>query len=122
MTAKQVSNFSAVAGGGVGAAMISGRRKKALKRICWAAQNFSTEQGIATESLAPQAQKLRLEGDTVVFVAVGGELIGIIGVADPIKKTTENALRKLRAEGLKIVMLTGDNKTTAEAVARNLEH
>jgi Cu+-exporting ATPase len=70
--------------------------------------------------LAARAEELRSNGETVVFVGAGGELIGIIGVADPIKKTAVEALRDLRADGLKIVMLTGDSKTTAEAVARNL--
>lgn len=114
-----VSNFNATAGGGV-TAEISAHDKAPPQRILLGSSKFLDEQGIAINSLAPQAQKLRLAGDTVVFVAAGGELIGIIGVADPIKKTTADALRELRAEGLKIVMLTGDNKTTAEAVARNL--
>jgi Cu+-exporting ATPase len=55
-----------------------------------------------------------------VFVAAGGELVGMIGVADPVKKTAADALRDMHAKGLRIVMLTGDNKTTAYAVARFL--
>jgi P-type Cu+ transporter len=115
----EVSNFSATAGGGV-TADLQPEENLRPRRIILGSAKFLDEQEIATHSLATQAQKLRLGGDTVVFVAAGGELIGIIGVADPIKKTTSDALRELRAEGLKIVMLTGDNKTTAEAVARNL--
>jgi Cu+-exporting ATPase len=119
LQAAPVSNFSAIAGGGVTAEIAADRNLPRL-RITLGSSKFLDEQGIATDSLAPQAQKLRLGGDTVVFVAADGKLIGIIGVADPIKKTTAAALRELRAEGLKIVMLTGDNKTTAESVARNL--
>ena len=114
-----VSNFSAIAGGGVIAEIVA-KGNLLSQRIILGSSRFLDEQGISTDSLAAHAQNLRAGGDTVVFVAARGELIGIIGVADPIKKTTADALRELRAEGLKIVMLTGDNKTTAEAVARNL--
>jgi Cu+-exporting ATPase len=117
--ASTVSNFSAIAGGGV-RAEIAAEGNLPFRRLILGSSKFLDEQGIATHPLAPQAQRLRAGGDTVVFVAAGAELIGIIGVADPVKKTTADALRELRAEGLKIVMLTGDNKTTAEAVARNL--
>jgi len=74
--------------------------------------------GAAAE--AKQAEPLRAEGQTVVFVAVDGKLAGLLGVADPIKPSAQDALRALRAEGLRIVMLTGDSRTTAQAVARNL--
>jgi Cu+-exporting ATPase len=63
---------------------------------------------------------MRKEGETVMFVAVDGRLAGLVGVADPIKESTPEALRALHEEGLRIVMLTGDNRTTAEAVARRL--
>ncbi len=66
------------------------------------------------------AEALRAEGQTVVYLVVDGRLAGLIGVADPIKATTPAALEALRREGLRIVMLTGDNRTTAEAVARRL--
>jgi Cu+-exporting ATPase len=78
------------------------------------------EQGIATRALAEQAESLRQDGQTVVFLASGGQLAGLIGVADPIKESTPEALQQLRAAGLRIVMLTGDNETTARAVARKL--
>ena len=74
--------------------------------------------GAAAE--AKQAEPLRAEGQTVVFVAVDGKLAGLLGVADPIKPSAQDALRALRAEGLRIVMLTGDSRTTAQAVARKL--
>lgn len=114
-----VTDFGATAGGGVTAEIPAGGNLPS-RRIILGSSKFLDAQGIGTSSLAAQAQKLRANGDTVVFVAAGGESIGMIGIADPIKKTTSDALKQLRAEGLKIVMLTGDNKTTAEAVARSL--
>lgn len=117
--ASAVSNFSATAGGGV-TAELSGGVNLSARRIVLGSAKFLVEQGITTDSLAEQAENLRVDGNTVVFVAVSGELTGMIGVADPIKNTAADALRDLRAEGLKIVMLTGDSKTTAEAVARKL--
>jgi Cu+-exporting ATPase len=74
--------------------------------------------GAAAE--ANRAEPLRAEGQTVVFVAVEGKVAGLLGVADPIKPSAPEALRALRAEGLRIVMLTGDSRTTAQAVARKL--
>ncbi len=70
--------------------------------------------------LAAQAEGLRADGQTVMFVAVDAHAAGLLAVADPIKSTTVEAIRQLHAEGLKIVMLTGDNRTTAQAVARQL--
>jgi Cu+-exporting ATPase len=69
---------------------------------------------------ASRAEPLRAEGQTVVFVAVDGKVAGLLGVADPIKASAPDTLRALRAEGLRIVMLTGDSRTTAQAVARKL--
>jgi len=76
--------------------------------------------GIDPGPLAESAEKRRADGETVMFVAVDGRPAGLIGVADPIKPTTAGAIEALRAEGLRIVMLTGDNRTTAEAVARKV--
>jgi P-type Cu+ transporter len=70
--------------------------------------------------LPQQAQGLRAKGQTVLFVAVDGRPAGVIGIADPIKQSTPQALRDLKAEGLRIVMLTGDSHATAEAIAREL--
>jgi Cu+-exporting ATPase len=70
--------------------------------------------------LAARAEELRADGQTVMFVAVDRQPAGLLAVADPIKSTTVDAIRQLHAEGLKIVMLTGDNHTTAQAVARRL--
>ena len=70
--------------------------------------------------LAAKAEELRAEGQTVMFVAVDGKAAGLLGVADPIKNTTPDAVKQLHAEGIRLVMLTGDSRTTAEAVARRL--
>jgi Cu+-exporting ATPase len=72
------------------------------------------------DELATAAEELRKQGQTVMFVAVDGRVVGLVGVADPIKETTAEAVRQLHAEGIRIVMLTGDNRTTAEAVAKQL--
>jgi Cu+-exporting ATPase len=66
------------------------------------------------------AEAMRADGQTVMFVAVDGRAAGLIGVADPIKATTPEAIRQLREEGIRVVMLTGDSRTTAAAVARKL--
>jgi len=71
-------------------------------------------------TLADEAEKLRADGQTVMFVTVDGQAAGLIGVADPIKPTTPSAIQALHAEGLNIVMLTGDSATTAQAVAKTL--
>ena len=79
-----------------------------------------TELGIASETLAQQAEALRREGQTVMFVAIDSQPAGLLGVADPIKPSTPEAIRMLREDGVQLVMLTGDSRTTAEAVARTL--
>jgi len=78
------------------------------------------EAGIEFASLLDAAESGRTEGQTVIFIAVSGRAAGIIGVADPIKSTTREAIRQLHAENVRIIMLTGDSRTTAEAVAREL--
>jgi Cu+-exporting ATPase len=72
------------------------------------------------DELAAHAEKLRAEGQTVLFLAIDGKPAGLLGVADPVKATTAEALKRLHLEGLKVVMLTGDSRATAEAVARKL--
>jgi len=78
------------------------------------------ELNIDPGTLDQAAEQQRAEGQTVMFVAVDGQAAGLLGVADPIKDTTPGAIQALHAEGLNIVMLTGDNETTARAVARKL--
>jgi P-type Cu+ transporter len=79
-----------------------------------------TELGIELDTLAQVAEKHRREGKTIVFVAVDGLAAGLIGVEDPIRESTEEAIRALRQEGMRLVMLTGDSRTTALAVAKKL--
>src|SRR5207245_8925808 len=66
------------------------------------------------------AGEVRGQGETTLFVAVNGQLVGLIGVADPIRPSTADALRMLREEGIRVVMVTGDSRTTAKAVAGKL--
>jgi Cu+-exporting ATPase len=83
-------------------------------------QRFLDERGVDAGPLAAEAEAQRREGATAVFVAVDGRAAGVIAVADPIKATTPDAVRELLAHGVRVVMLTGDNRTTAEAVAAKL--
>lgn len=77
--------------------------------------------GIDPEDLVARAESRRLEGETVMFVAIDGDASGLVAVADPVKASTPEAIEALHAEGVQVVMLTGDNRTTAEAVARQLD-
>jgi len=81
---------------------------------------FLALQGIATEALAAKADDLRRSGATAVFLAINGKLAGVLAISDPVKATTPAALQALKRDGLRIVMLTGDNRTTAQAVAQQL--
>jgi len=81
---------------------------------------FLSESGVDTVSLAAQADQLRADGATAIFMGIDNRVAGVFAIADPIKPTTPEALAALRADGIKVVMLTGDNRTTAEAVARQL--
>jgi Cu+-exporting ATPase len=81
---------------------------------------FMESLGLDAGALAREAEALRAAGQTAMFVAIDGKPAGVLGVADPIKETTAEAIRELHKEGLRVVMLTGDNRTTAEAVARKL--
>jgi Cu+-exporting ATPase len=78
------------------------------------------ELGIAPDDLPRRAEQGRRDGQTVMLVAVDGKAAGLVGVADPVRASTAEAIRALRAEGLHLVMLTGDSRTTAEAVAKQL--
>ncbi|MAQ13679.1 MAG: copper-translocating P-type ATPase [Sandaracinus sp.] len=77
-------------------------------------------EGVDPSGLRERAEALRSEGQTVMFVAIDGALAGLIGVADPVKESTPEAIRTLHERGLKVVMLTGDSETTARAVAAKL--
>jgi Cu+-exporting ATPase len=107
------SEFDAPSGKGA-TAVVEGRRL-ALGHARWLA-----ELGIATDALAEKAEALRQDGATVIFVAIDRAAAGVIAIADPVKPTTPDALAALRRQGIRVVMLTGDNRTTALAVARRL--
>ena len=78
------------------------------------------ELGIDPGELATKAEAFRADGQTVMFVAIDSQAVGLLGVADPIKQTTPKAIEELHEQGIKIVMLTGDSRTTAQAVAGKL--
>jgi len=82
--------------------------------------NFFRDQGIETAPLQDRAEDLRKDGATALFMAVDQRLAAVIAIADPIKSSTPDALAALKQENIEIVMLTGDNRTTALAVARKL--
>jgi Cu+-exporting ATPase len=113
IAADEPTEFGSVTGKGVTGKV--GGRSVALGNA-----KLMAEQGIALGDLVERADALRKEGATALFLGVDGKPGGIIAIADPIKPTTEAALQSLRADGIRIVMLTGDNRTTAGAVARKL--
>ena len=90
------------------------------RRVALGNRRMLEHLGLDAGKLADRAEALREEGATVMFVAIDGAVAGLIAVDDPIKQTTPEAIRALHADGLRIVMVTGDNRTTAEAVARRL--
>jgi Cu+-exporting ATPase len=90
------------------------------KKIALGNPRYLAEIGVDTRPLEADAQRLRADGATVIFVAIEGGVAGLIAIADPVKPTTPAALDALRRAGVRIVMLTGDNRATAEAVARRL--
>ncbi|MGB8512712.1 MAG: heavy metal translocating P-type ATPase [Pseudolabrys sp.] len=90
------------------------------KKIALGNARFLSELNIDTSAVREEAERLRSDGATAVFLAVDGKTAGVIAVADPIKQTTPEALRALAADGIRVVMLTGDNRTTAQAAARHL--
>ena len=110
---KEAEDFESVTGQGVRARV--GGRSLALGSAA-----LMRASGAEVGVLAEQAERLRLEGATAMFLAVDGRAAGMIAVTDPIKDSTPAAVKALRADGLRIVMATGDSVTTAEAVARRL--
>ena len=90
------------------------------KRVALGSAAFLGTEDIDVSPLAGQAEELRQDGATVIFVGVSGQLAAIFAIADPVKESTPAALAALREAGIKLVMLTGDNRTTAEAVGRRL--
>ena len=104
------TDFESITGKGVTGVVDS-------RRVVLGTHQFLVSIGVDASGLVDQAEAGRAQGQTVLFVAVDGESAGLIGVADPIKETTTEAIRDLHAEGLAVVMLTGDSNTTARAVA-----
>ena len=113
VTPAPVADFQSQTGKGA-TATVEGRRV-AVGNLA-----LMTDAGVEAEGLAAEAEALRREGQTVVFVAIDGRPAGLLAVADPVKASAPEAVRALHAAGLRIVMLTGDSRTTAEAVARRL--
>ena len=113
VTLSEAKDFESVTGHGV-----SGRVDGCEVAIGNVA--MMNRQGIRSEAWDTRADALRSEGQTVIFVAADGEIAGLIGIADPLKDSTPEAIRQLHEEGLDIIMLTGDNETTASAVAARL--
>jgi Cu+-exporting ATPase len=110
----KIGNFDAPTGKGVVGTM-EGRS------VTVGSAKFLEQLGANTNALAGDAEHLRRDGATVIFAALDGRAAGFFAIADPIKATTHEALQKLRADGVRIVMLTGDSRATAEAVARGLD-
>ncbi len=108
-----VDDFQSATGRGITGTI--GGRKAALGN-----RKLMDETQIELGALADEAERLRRDGQTVMFLAIDGKPAGLLGVADPIKPTAVEAIRSLHADGLRIVMLTGDSRTTAEAVAKKL--
>ncbi|MED5545425.1 MAG: heavy metal translocating P-type ATPase [Pseudomonadota bacterium] len=90
------------------------------RRVLVGSAGFLEENGIATDAASETAETLRKDGATAIFVALDGDLGGVLALADTVKESTSDTLAALRAEGLRVVMLTGDNATTATAIARRL--
>jgi len=111
---RDVVDFQSTTGGGVSANLGGGR-------VLVGKEKFLTDSSVTiSDKLKREADRLQQQAQTTVWVAVDGRAIGVLGIADPIKATTRTAIRALHDMGLKIIMCTGDNRRTAESVAREL--
>jgi len=113
LTLSEATDFDSPVGRGVSGVVNT-------RRVALGNTRFLGELGIDVSALEAEAEALRGDGATAIFVAVDGKAAGVLGIADPIKATTAEAITALKAAGLRLVMMTGDNRTTAEAVARRL--
>ncbi len=113
LTLMQVADFQSLTGRGV-TGQVKGRH------VALGNAQLMTELGIDSGLLTDRIETLSKQGQTVMIIAIDGKAAGLLGVADPIKKTTLKALAELHKEGIKVVMLTGDSRTTAEFVAQSL--
>src|SRR6185295_10644741 len=111
--ADEISEFQSLSGRG-----IAGRWRG--QRVALGNDQLMREQGAQTDEVRDRVEALRASAKTVMFVALDGKLAGMLAIADPIKDTTPEALRELHADGLEIIMLTGDSAATAKAVASRL--
>jgi Cu+-exporting ATPase len=109
----QVQDFSSVTGGGV-KGVVNG------KTVAIGSARFLRELSMDTRDLEQNAETLRAQGQTAMFVGVDGNAAGLLGVADPIKASTPEAIQLLHSAGIRVAMLTGDNRTTAVAVGQKL--
>ncbi len=112
LTVQAATEFASITGKGV-RGVVDGRR------VALGNQSLLTELGVDAGAVS-LAEQLRADGQTVMFVVVDGRVAGLLGVADPLKESAAEAIRTLREEGLRIVMLTGDSETTGKAVAKKL--
>ena len=110
---QNVNNFQAIAGHGVQANVDN-------KTILFGNDKLMKKNNISIEVLMKDSEKLAAQGETPVYIAVDNELAGIISITDPIKPEAKNAIAKMKAKGLKVFMVTGDNKNTARAVAKQI--
>lgn len=112
-TAPQAKDFTSIAGKGV-KGVVNGRRVLVGNSV------FMQEEGIDADAFVRDIDRLRSEGKTAVLVAVNGQASGVLGIADVVKPKAKEAVAALRAMGMDVMMLTGDHRTTAEAIARSL--
>ncbi|HEX5788577.1 MAG TPA: copper-translocating P-type ATPase [Woeseiaceae bacterium] len=106
-------DFRSITGEGVEATVVG-------RRVALGNAKLMQRVGAVSDTLTTAADNYRAEGQTVMFVAIDGQPAGLLGVADPVKATTKSAIAALHSQGLRVIMLTGDNRTTAEAVAKPL--
>ena len=113
VTLAQVQDFSSTTGKGV-QGIVEGRR------IAIGNVKYMESLGVASAPVIDRADSLRRDGQTVMLIAIDGKAAGLVGVADPIKESAREAIQELQRQGVKVVMLTGDNRTTADAVAKKV--
>ena len=113
LTLSEATDFDSPVGRGVSGAVDG-------KTVALGNAGFLKDLSVDVSAMARQADDLRAKGTTAIFVAVDGKVASVLGISDPIKVTTLGAIKALKGAGLKLVMITGDNRTTAEAVARGL--
>ena len=121
---REVRDFQSATGGGVSATLAAASPSGGGldgRRVLVGKEKFLTDSSVnISDELRKQADRLQEQTQTTVWVAVDGHAVGVLGIADPIKPTTRNAIRALHEMGLKIIMCTGDNRRTAASVAREL--